>query len=122
MSSYFTDFFLAFNLSVVFGVTLDGSTSFVDAWFKVLGSKPRGAFVLLLRFYISSPTQKYLRFSVSVSVELFVKMLIFTVIGDSNVRDNMTTMNMASRDVMKAAQIITSPAVNNLAAAFLEVR
>ena len=49
-------------------------------------------------------------------------MLIFTVIGDSNVRDNMTTMNMASRDVMKAAQIITSPAVNNLAAAFLEVR
>ena len=67
MSSYFTDFFLAFNLSVVFGVTLDGCTSFVDAWFKVLGSKPRGAFVLLLRFYISSPTQKYLRFSVSVS-------------------------------------------------------
>ena len=122
MSSYFTDFFLAFNLFVVFGVTLDGCTSFVDAWFKVLGSKPRGAFVLLLRFYISSPTQKYLRFSVSVSVELFVKMLIFTVIGDSNVRDNMTTMNMASRDVMKAAQIITSPAVNNLAAAFLEVR
>ena len=49
-------------------------------------------------------------------------MLVFTVIGDSNVRDHMTTMNMASREVMKKAQVIASPSLNNLAAAFLEIR
>ena len=53
---------------------------------------------------------------------LIATMWVFTIIGDSNVRDNMTTMNMASRETMRGAQIIPSPQLKDLAASLKEIR
>ena len=47
---------------------------------------------------------------------------VFTVIGDSNVVDNMTTFNTASREVMKGAQVIACPVFSKLSEAFMSVR
>ena len=45
---------------------------------------------------------------------------IFSIIGDSNVRRNMTTLNIGSREVMKSAQIIDF--TTSIDQAFQEVR
>ena len=47
---------------------------------------------------------------------------LFTIIGDGNVRRNMTGLNMASRDTMKNAQIIDYTAPASFDASFNEVR
>ena len=47
---------------------------------------------------------------------------LFTVIGDSNVRDNMTSLNMASREMMRHAQLIACPSLSGLGTALAEVR
>ena len=47
---------------------------------------------------------------------------IFSVIGDRNVRDHMTTLNVASREAMKGAEIISCPSLINLASVFTEIR
>ena len=47
---------------------------------------------------------------------------VFSIIGDRNVLDNMTSYNTASREVMQSAQIINCPALSELAKAFLEIR
>ena len=47
---------------------------------------------------------------------------LFSVIGDSNVRRNMTGLNIASRVSMKNAQVIDVANLTNLDAAFNEVR
>ena len=47
---------------------------------------------------------------------------LFTVLGDSNVRDNMTALNMASREVMKKAQIIPCPSMSSLGSALSGIR
>ena len=47
---------------------------------------------------------------------------LFTILGDANVKDNMTALNMASREVMKKAQIIPCPAMSNLGLALYGVR
>ena len=47
---------------------------------------------------------------------------LFTIIGDSNVRDNMTALNIASREVMKRAQIISCPPLSGLGSSFSEIR
>ena len=47
---------------------------------------------------------------------------IFTIIGDQNIRRNMTGLNMASREVMKASQIIDCDTMASLDAALSEVR
>ena len=47
---------------------------------------------------------------------------VFSIIGDRNVLDNMTSYNTASREVMQSAQIINCPALSELANAFLEIR
>ena len=48
--------------------------------------------------------------------------LVFSVIGDSNVVDNMTTFNTASREVMKGAQVIPCPDMSKISDAFQSVR
>ena len=47
---------------------------------------------------------------------------MFTIIGDQNVRRNMTALNIASRDVMKSAQVIDCVSLSNLDAALNEVK
>ena len=32
---------------------------------------------------------------------------VYTIIGDANIRRNMTTLNIASRDIMKKAEVMT---------------
>ena len=45
-----------------------------------------------------------------------------SIIGDANVRRNMTGLNIASRDSMKTAQVIDCASMVALDAAFQEVR
>ena len=47
---------------------------------------------------------------------------LFSIIGDGNVRRNMTTLNMASRASMKSAQVIACANLDGLDNAFAEVR
>ena len=47
---------------------------------------------------------------------------IFSIIGDANVRRNMTSLNIASREVMKAAQVIDYLGVSPVNQALQEVR
>ena len=47
---------------------------------------------------------------------------VYTVIGDSNIKRNMTSMNIASRTVMKDCQVIDCPNLDNLEAALASVR
>ena len=47
---------------------------------------------------------------------------VFSVIGDRNVRDHMTTLNIASREAMKGAEVLSCPSVSNLATVFSEIR
>ena len=47
---------------------------------------------------------------------------LYTIIGDANVRRNMIGMNIASRESMKAAQIIDCVQMSTLDSALLEVR
>ena len=47
---------------------------------------------------------------------------IYTIIGDSNIRRNMTAMNIASRQVMADCQMIDCPVLNSLEGAFASVR
>ena len=47
---------------------------------------------------------------------------LFTIIGDANVRRNMTGLNMASREVMKTAQIVDCDSMASLDSALTEVR
>ena len=47
---------------------------------------------------------------------------LYSIVGDSNVRRNMTTLNVASRASMKAAQIVDCVQMSNLEAALQEVR
>ena len=47
---------------------------------------------------------------------------LFSIIGDSNIRRNMTGLNIASRDSMKTAQVIDCASLIALDAAFQEVR
>ena len=46
----------------------------------------------------------------------------FSIIGDANVRRNMTGLNLASREVMKGSQIIDCDTMASLDAALGEVR
>ena len=46
----------------------------------------------------------------------------FSVIGDSNIRRNMTTMNMASRQAMSGCQIIDCPSLSDLENSFTAIR
>ena len=47
---------------------------------------------------------------------------LFSVVGDSNVRRNMTGLNIASREVMKSSQIIDCASLSSLDVALGEVR
>ena len=47
---------------------------------------------------------------------------LFSIIGDANVRRNMTGLNVASREVMKSAQIIDYLGVSPIEQALSEVR
>ena len=47
---------------------------------------------------------------------------IYSVIGDSNIRRNMTSMNIASRQVMSDCQLIDCPPLSGLEEAFTSVR
>ena len=47
---------------------------------------------------------------------------LFSIVGDSNVRRNMTGLTMASREVMKTSQIIDCGSLSSLDAALGEVR
>ena len=47
---------------------------------------------------------------------------LFSIIGDANVRRNMTGLNIGSREVMKAAQIIDYAGVTPVEVALQEVR
>ena len=47
---------------------------------------------------------------------------LFTMIGDANVRRNMTGLNIASREVMKSAQVIDCASPATLDAAQNDVR
>ena len=47
---------------------------------------------------------------------------LFSIVGDSNIRRNMTGLNIASRDSMKTAQVIDCASLIALDAAFQEVR
>ena len=47
---------------------------------------------------------------------------MFSVIGDRNVLDHMTSFNIASRENMKSAQVIRCPILNEASNAFQEVR
>ena len=46
----------------------------------------------------------------------------FSIIGDGNVVDNMTSFNTASRDIMKKARVINCPALSKICEAFQSVR
>ena len=48
--------------------------------------------------------------------------MLFTLIGDSNAVDNMTSFNTASREVMRGAQVIPSPGLSKLSEAFQAIR
>ena len=47
---------------------------------------------------------------------------VFSIIGDANVRRNMTGLNIASREVMKTAQVIDCVLMSTLDTALKEVR
>ena len=47
---------------------------------------------------------------------------LFSIIGDGNVRRNMTGLNIASRETMKTAQVIDYVAPGSLDNAFKEIR
>ena len=47
---------------------------------------------------------------------------LFSIIGDGNVRRNMTGLNIASRESMKAAQVIDYAAPSSFDDAFKEIR
>ena len=47
---------------------------------------------------------------------------LFTIIGDSNVVDNMTSFNTASREAMKSAQVIPVTTLGQLPEAFQSIR
>ena len=47
---------------------------------------------------------------------------LFSIVGDSNVRRNMTGLNIASRETMKKAQIVDCPAITSLDASLNQVR
>lgn len=47
---------------------------------------------------------------------------MYTIIGDANVRRNMTGLNMASREVMKSAEIIDCTLMSSLDASLNAVR
>ena len=47
---------------------------------------------------------------------------LFSIVGDSNVRRNMTGLNIASREAMKSAQVIDCELISSLEAALAEVR
>ena len=49
-------------------------------------------------------------------------MWVFTIVGDANVRDNMTTLNMSSREVMRKAQVLTCPPLSDLSSVLKEIR
>ena len=47
---------------------------------------------------------------------------IFSIIGDANIRRNMTQLNISSRDSMKTAQVIDCASLSTLDAALNDVR
>ena len=47
---------------------------------------------------------------------------LYSVLGDRNVTQNMTTLNMASRETMQKAQLITCPSLQNLQSALDQIR
>ena len=47
---------------------------------------------------------------------------LFTIIGDANIRRNMTGLNVASREAMKSAQVIDCLSFNELDTALNSVR
>ena len=47
---------------------------------------------------------------------------MFSVIGDANVVDHMTSFNMASREVMKRTEVIPCPSLEKVNEAFLSIR
>lgn len=47
---------------------------------------------------------------------------LFSIIGDSNVRRNMTSLNIASREAMKKAEVIDCDVITSLDAALSSVR
>ena len=47
---------------------------------------------------------------------------LFTVIGDQNIRRNMTGLNMASREVMQRAQVLDCVSMSTLDSALQDVR
>ena len=47
---------------------------------------------------------------------------IFSIIGDANVKRNMTQLNVASREAMKSAQVIECISLSTLDAALNDVR
>ena len=50
------------------------------------------------------------------------QLLVFSILGDRNVIQNMTTLNMASRESMQKAQVISCASMSNLSTAFSEIR
>ena len=46
----------------------------------------------------------------------------FSILGDRNVIQNMTTLNMASRESMQKAQIISCPSMSSLGSALSGIR
>ena len=49
-------------------------------------------------------------------------MLVYSLIGDSNIKRNMTTMNIASRASMQNCQVLDCPDLVNLEGSFASVR
>lgn len=47
---------------------------------------------------------------------------VYTIIGDANIRRNMTSLNIASRDIMKKAEVIDCLQLSNLDTALSQVR
>ena len=47
---------------------------------------------------------------------------MFSVIGDANVVDHMTSFNMASREVMKRTEVIPCPSLDKVNEAFQSIR
>ena len=47
---------------------------------------------------------------------------VYTIIGDANIRRNMTSLNIASRDVMKKAEVIDCLQLSSLDSALSQVR
>ena len=47
---------------------------------------------------------------------------LFSVIGDTNVLQNMTTLNMASRESMKKAQVIPCPPLSEFESSLSSIR